>query len=151
MVFKATRDIKAGEQLFYSYCSLTQSAAERKEELAPYGIAQCICAACVNATPETDTLRMTFNARSMEYKRQSKIWAERGRLPVGTLGELLRLQRAVVNEGFETHDSYLEAFIPALAIAFQVAGMPREAQEVVQKLFKWSDLLGQEKALRGSE
>jgi len=42
MVFLATRDIKSGEQLFYSYCAVDQSASGRKADLAPYGIALCI-------------------------------------------------------------------------------------------------------------
>jgi hypothetical protein len=71
MIFHATWDIKAGEQLFYSCCDIKQSASERKAELAPYGITQCICASCVHATPETDMLRKTFDAHVHEYLMQS--------------------------------------------------------------------------------
>jgi hypothetical protein len=73
IIFYATRDIKAGEQLFYSYCGINQSASERKVELALYGIT-CACASCVHATPETDALRKTFYARIQEYKTQSLTW-----------------------------------------------------------------------------
>ena len=38
MTFFVIRDVKAGEQLFYSYCGIKKSASERKAELAPYGI-----------------------------------------------------------------------------------------------------------------
>jgi hypothetical protein len=69
MIFYATRDIKAGEQLFYSYCAINQSASERKAELAPYGIT-CACASCVHATPETDALRKTFYAHTRNIKRK---------------------------------------------------------------------------------
>src|SRR6266540_4973142 len=55
----AMRDIKAGEQLFYAYCGLERTKAERQTELAPYGFS-CNCPACVNATPATDKLRKTF-------------------------------------------------------------------------------------------
>jgi hypothetical protein len=54
MVFMAGRDIKVGEQIFYSRCPKATSFAERKLALAPYGITNCTCASCANATPETD-------------------------------------------------------------------------------------------------
>ena len=54
--FIATKEIKAGEQIFFSYCGKELSAAERKEKLARYGVI-CQCSACVNATPAKDQLR----------------------------------------------------------------------------------------------
>jgi len=107
MVFLATGDIKSGEQLFYSYCDLEQSASDHRAELAPYGITQCICASCINATPETDALRQNFSARVKEYRRKSIIWerlpvANGWNVPVQTLDELLRYQKAVVKEGLDT-------------------------------------------------
>jgi hypothetical protein len=51
MQFYALRDIKAGEQLFYSYCEPDGNLAHRQAELAPYGFV-CKCPACVNATPK---------------------------------------------------------------------------------------------------
>ena len=74
MVFMASRDIKAGEQLFFSYCDPEQPASKRRADLAPYGIAQCICSSCVNATPETDDIRTTYHARVAEYERRSLKW-----------------------------------------------------------------------------
>jgi SET domain-containing protein len=60
MQYYAIRDIKAGDQLFYSYCLAGGSQAERQAELLSYGFV-CKCAACVDATPETDELRKTFS------------------------------------------------------------------------------------------
>ena len=63
------------------------------------------------------------------------------RLPVGTLGEMSRFQTAVVNEGLDAHDKYWRVFLPALAISFQIADMPREVQAVIQEFLNWSTLL----------
>src|SRR5258705_484014 len=60
--FTALRDIKAGEQLYHSYCSEARTKAERQTDLAPYGFS-CNCLACVNATPASDNLRKTFRER----------------------------------------------------------------------------------------
>ena len=74
------------------YCGTEQSTSDRKAELAPYGITQCICSSCINATPETDTIHETYRSRLEEYKRQSMIWDRSGlgSVPRGTIDELLR-------------------------------------------------------------
>jgi hypothetical protein len=152
MVFFAARDIKAGEQLFYSYCSTGQSAANRKAELAPYGITQCICSSCINATPETDTIRETYRSRLQEYKRQSMIWDRSGlgSVPAGTIDELLRYQRAVLKEGLDAETNYWHVFVPVLATAYQRSGKTREAVEVVQKLMRWMEFKEGMEAMEGS-
>ena len=60
-------DIKAGEQLFYSYCGVDQPVADRQVELAPYDIV-CSCPACTHwhATPETDKLRTEYGTIAMD-------------------------------------------------------------------------------------
>ena len=150
MVFMASRDIKAGEQLFYSYCSSEQSASKRKTELAPYGIAQCICSSCVNATPETDAIRETYSAQLKEYKRQSLTWERLGKVPAGTIDELLRYQRAVVKEGFDTEDDYWVYFLPVLMKAYRVSGKTRESTRLLQKLLKRRDFLAVKEAIEKS-
>jgi len=60
--FTALRDIKAGEQLYHSYCDIASTKAERQASLASYGFT-CNCLACVNATPASDNLRKTFRSR----------------------------------------------------------------------------------------
>ena len=152
MVFMASRDIKAGEQIFYSYCGMQQSASDRKVELAPYDIAQCICTSCINATPETDALRKTFSARVKEYKSQSVTWERlpKGRkLPVETLDEMLRYQKAVVKEGLNITDNYWTEFTPALATAFRKAGKPTEEMEVIREFMKWSNFMKEKRAIKG--
>ena len=153
MVFMATRDIKSGEQLFYSYCGLDQSVANRKAELAPYGIAQCTCASCVNATPETDAIRQTFSVRVKEYKDKSKVWdrlpTTSGRnVPVQTVDELLKYQKAVVKEGLDTHIDYWLDFIPALATAYRWAGRHREGGKVLEGMMRYAQFLQRKEDMR---
>ncbi|KIM41185.1 hypothetical protein M413DRAFT_11349 [Hebeloma cylindrosporum] len=62
--FHANRDIKAGEEIFYSYTDIYVPAAERPKELEPYDFT-CACTACSLATPESDKFRQT-SARHMK-------------------------------------------------------------------------------------
>jgi hypothetical protein len=150
MVFMASRDIRAGEQLFYSYCDTEQSASKRKAELAPYGIAQCICSSCVNASPETDSIRETYSAQLKEYKRQSSTWERLGKVPAGTIDELLRYQRAVVKEGLDTEVDYWAYFLPVLIKAYQRSGKTHESTRLVQELLRRRDFMVAKEAIEKS-
>ena len=152
MIFFVIRDVKTGEQLFYSYCGVEKSAYERKAELAPYGTTQCICDACVNATPETDALRKTFGARVQEYSRQSAIWSWLPKFPVQILDDLLRFQRAVVKEGLDTDKKYWLVFSPTLMTAYQMADRNNgpEATLVIQEMARWVDFLKSKQAMESS-
>jgi len=46
MQFKVVADMKAGEQILYSYCMNQCSKAKWAEQLLPYGIV-CTCPACL--------------------------------------------------------------------------------------------------------
>jgi len=153
MVFFAIRDVKAGVQLFYSYCSREHSASERKAVLAPYGITQCICAACVNATPETDALRQTFYARVQEYYMQRDSWPLLPKFPVEILNGLLRYRRALVKEGLDTVKIYWSVFLPTLITAYRMADRTNEpeAQLVVQEMMKWLDFFDAKQAMKSSQ
>ena len=149
MIFMALRDIKAGEQLFYSYCGLHQSAADREAELAPYGIGQCVCSSCVNATSETDNIRKTFPARVTQYKRNSVIWERLGKVPPGTLDEMLSYQSAVLQEGLDTDVNYWAYFMPALIIAYQRSGKPHASIKLIQDAFRWHNFVTQKAEFDG--
>jgi len=95
--FYALRDIKAGEQLFYSYCSIEGTLAQRQAELAPYGFV-CKCTACINATPETNNLRSTSRIRIAHLL---KTVLENSKIEEGTLEEALRLEKDMVGEGLD--------------------------------------------------
>ena len=97
--FLAVRDIKAGEELFCSYCGLDQTKAERQTELAPYGFS-CCCPACINATPTTDNLRKTFKARIARLRARvadpNEDWGD------DILPSALLLEKEMVAEGLES-------------------------------------------------
>jgi hypothetical protein len=153
MMFFAIRDVKAGEQLFYSYCSLEKSASERKDVLASYGITPCICAACVNATAETDALRQTFHARVQEYSMQCNSWPLLPKFPVEILDDLLRYRRALVKEGLDTVNMYWSVFLPTLITAYRLADRINEpeAQLVADEMTKWLDFFESKQAMESSQ
>ncbi|KAF8961403.1 hypothetical protein BDZ97DRAFT_2060107 [Flammula alnicola] len=77
--FTASRDIKAGEQMFYSYCGV-------------YPGVICECSACVNATPETDKLRKEIDKRFEIYDLITR----------KDLDEMFRFQEGAVKEGLHS-------------------------------------------------
>jgi len=112
MEFTAIKDIKAGEEIVYSYCSLDKSAAERQKELAPYGFA-CDCPACVNATPETDKLRMEY-AKTLSNMIAA---ADSPNLPADALAPVLRFKNELDKEGLNIDLRYAGIFIALHKIA----------------------------------
>ena len=134
----ASRDIKSGEQLFYNYCDVLTTAAERKLSLARYGITNCTCASCTNATPETDALHKTFNARVREYFSCTAVWNSTGDSPdVSTLNEMFEFQKAVIKEGLHTRLDYWEYFMVALIVACKLAKMNAELETNVREMLKY--------------
>ena len=51
LTFFAVRDIKKGEQIFYSYTDIYQPAVVRQQKLSKYGF-RCTCKACSGDTSE---------------------------------------------------------------------------------------------------
>lgn len=137
MIFFATQDIKAREQLFYSYYGINLSASERKMELAPYGIT-CACTSCVHATPENDTLCKTFYACIQEYKMQSLTWEDFPTFPMEILDDLLRYQQVVERKGLNNNFHYYLDFLPALVKVYQLADRPNEGILVIQEMVRRS-------------
>ena len=137
-VFIASRDIEAGEQLFYNYCDVLTTAAERKLSLARYGITNCACASCTNATPETDALRKTFSARVREYFHCTTVWNFHGNSPdESTLNEMFEFQKAVIEEGLHTRPDYWEYFMVALIVACKLAQMNTELETNMRKMLNY--------------
>lgn len=106
--FTAVKDIKAGEQLFYSYTRPDLSAKARQHKLAPYGIV-CECYACANATPESDRLHQELSQRIQRFQELSNEWLQgpANRLTEKTLEPLFELKGAIEKEGLETEDNYM--------------------------------------------
>jgi len=133
----ASRDIKAGEQLFYTYCDVLSTAAERKLSLARYGI-NCTCAACANATPETDALRRTFGARVRAYFYCTAAWHSNGDSPnESTLKEMFEFQKEMIKEGLHTRPDYWDYFMVALIVACDLAKMEAELENNLMEMLKY--------------
>lgn len=115
-------DIKAGEQLFYSYCETDQSVAKRQLELAPYGIV-CSCPACTHATPETDKLRTEYQKIAMNYitKLTGRRVAESAIEPV------IHFKDALIKEGFHFKSEY-RGMVHLLQILYEGIGMMEKAR-----------------------
>jgi hypothetical protein len=120
--FSATRDIKAGDQLCYAYCRLGQSASERQAELDPYGFV-CKCSACVNATPESDKFRKTFEAKVIQVTSLIK------RDPnIRLLQSLLKFEQEMIREGLDGLMEFLMLAI-MISVIYTTNGRTKEAME----------------------
>jgi hypothetical protein len=76
----AGRAIKAGEEMFTSYCNPFASTAERQEYLSRYGF-KCTCAACTTADPEADRLRVELPEHQKEVEDDLELWLNDISLP----------------------------------------------------------------------
>ncbi|KAF8963506.1 hypothetical protein BDZ97DRAFT_1661641 [Flammula alnicola] len=133
--FTATKDIKAGEQVFYSYASVFQGVAARRRELAPYGVI-CECPACVNATPETDKFREEMRLRINKYDRDGRTWIG-GKVPTRKdLEEMLQFQEAVIKEGLQSQQIYALLFA-VIQTAYWKLGMNDKALEYLDQMEKY--------------
>ena len=134
--FTAVKDIKAGEQLFYSYTPQDVSAQTRQRNLAPYGIV-CECYACINGTPESDRLHEELPQRIKHFTKLSDEWVKRPQnsLTEKILEPVLELKNAIEKEGLETMDDY----IPLLIVFHKVytkLGLTAKADKCMAELNK---------------
>ncbi|KAF9474370.1 SET domain-containing protein [Pholiota conissans] len=128
---RATNDIKAGEQLFISYCITEVSVAERRTELAQYDFV-CECRVCIDATPESDKFRGEFHDRIHEYGH--KIMAHGSETddtwPTDDeLRELVQFQEKCVKEGLDDRPIYM-IFLYVMANAYMKKGNTTKAEEM---------------------
>lgn len=123
--FTATVDIKAGEELTYSYCHFGLSVAERLAKLAPYGFV-CHCPACEHATPETDALRRECEARAKHYLLNLN-WAGKGGAKESVIEPVLRLRDGFVKEGLTFVREYKTVLL-MLWKFYQGIGMVKKAK-----------------------
>ena len=125
--FSAVRNIKAGEQLFCSYCGLDRTKAERQTDLAPYGFS-CSCPACINATPGTDNLRKIFTEQVTRLRAwtsvMNKEWGD------DILPSALLLESEMVAEGLESEVSFFNLLF---VIFVSVKRLGRRAEEARYK------------------
>ena len=124
MQFYALRDIKPGEQLFYSYCLANSTLAQRQAEIAPYGFV-CECSACVNATPETDRLRSTFVTQIALLKQMVGGSSE---IIQAVLEDAVRLEKAMVREGLDTDRHFVE-LLATICLGYAKLGKREESEK----------------------
>ena len=117
MQFCALKDIKAGEQLFYSYCEPDRNLEQRRAEIAPYGFV-CECPACVNATPETDKLRNTF---ANQIALLEKKLASSSGLGETAIENAVKLEKAMVKEGLDAEFEFV-LLLKVICVAYAKLG-----------------------------
>ena len=142
MIFMASHNIEAGEQIFYSYCPLSTTFVEHKLALMPYSITNCTCASCTNATPETDAFCTNFYAWICEYYFHSEVWNFNGQLPENfTLDKMLTFQKVVIKEGLHIEQVYWVYFMNALIATCRLARMDMELNvEEMKKYFYYHNM-----------
>jgi hypothetical protein len=99
MQFHAMRDIKAGEEIFYSYTNIYLPAAQRRKQLEPYGFT-CACTACSHATPESDKFRGSADDKIKIFERLYQLAVESGSARETILPNLLEFRKKLREEGW---------------------------------------------------
>ena len=103
----ALRNIKAGQQLFYCYCGIYQSAKERQSQLlAIYNLA-CQCEGCVNATLQSDKLREEMIGRIEKIMEEAGEVVANPRFDLRSLHPWLELEKEIIKEGLEFGDHFV--------------------------------------------
>ncbi|KAF8148417.1 hypothetical protein B0H34DRAFT_758532 [Crassisporium funariophilum] len=135
--FTATKLIKAGEQIFYTYCGKFQSVAERQAELAPYGIV-CQCPACANATPQTDALRKNYRQKIEEFKLLSMQFITDPSRAAEVLDSVLKLKNALDKEGLNVDRCYATIFVILRVLSIALEDHDA-AERYMQQIKAWAN------------
>ncbi len=103
----ATRNIEAGQQLFFCYRELKRSAKERQRQLlAMYGFV-CQCKACVNATPESDKLQEEMNVRIEKITEEAEEMFANPQFNIRSLDSWVKLEKEIIKEGLDFGDHFV--------------------------------------------
>jgi hypothetical protein len=122
-------DIKAGEELFYSYCGVDGSVARRQAELAPYGIV-CSCPACRHATPETDKIRTEYRKINSDYLlKMAKVTSSsnRERVAESVIEPAVQFKDALIREGLHYTSEY-KSMILVIQVLYESIGKEEKAR-----------------------
>ena len=138
--FKACSDIKAGEELLYSYADPNASVARRRAQLAPYGFV-CHCSACDNATPETDALRQSYKGLLQQYMTSVNWTGLKGRARESDIDPILNFHKALLKEGLGYTGEY-KSTVFMLKVFYESLGMHAKARPYREELKKYPDLAG---------
>lgn len=63
---RATSDIRKGEQICISYCSVNLPSAQRQENLAAYGF-RCTCPSCISSTSDHLRQKILSSINNLSY------------------------------------------------------------------------------------
>ena len=129
---RAIRDIKKGEELFYSYCDNFRTKSERAEELAPYGIV-CACPGCVGATKETDLLRSELARRVEKIRADHDLWMKDQSRPGNVLAASLKLIAEIEKEGLTDAPSFI-SLLGMVANVYLESGNTNSAMKYADQL-----------------
>ncbi|KAJ6593496.1 hypothetical protein B0H19DRAFT_1011015 [Mycena capillaripes] len=131
----AVRDIAAGEELTFQYCTVLCAAAKRNEELKPYGFV-CTCPSCIDA-PASDARRAAIAA----FTPTVSIWAVDRKLSNDWLLEKCAEQLALIEtEGLQYFPAYSDA-TKAMMEAYICLGDAQNASKWAAKVNKqvWAE------------
>ena len=103
LIFIAVRDIKKGEQIFYSYTDIYQSAVARQRDVSKYGF-RCTCKACTGDTSEIDKFRATYSEELTKLFAYQKRFLQNPFVKEKALDPVYRLKAAAINAGVDTYD-----------------------------------------------
>ena len=137
--FFALRDIKAGDQLFYPYCLTDRSRAQRYVDLSPRSFT-CKCSGCLNATPETDKLRVTFKRRIAFF---TEALINRPKFDEIMVEAALRYEKDVLKEGLDADDEYL-LLLRAISTGYSKLGKREESRKYSALMEKFSKFIQDE-------
>ncbi|KAF8886424.1 hypothetical protein CPB84DRAFT_1787553 [Gymnopilus junonius] len=150
--FTVEVDIKAGEELFYMYCSNDFSHSERQSELTSYGFT-CHCPACEYATPETDILRKQYKGLAQTYLLTLN-WVAKGdpKPKESTIEPVMRLYKGMRKEGL-TYVPQYRGVVMMLGKFYEGIGKEDKAKplkEEYERLKKADERMAKWKAKGGS-
>jgi len=135
---RAVRDIKKGEELFYSYCGIFRTKSERAEGLAPYGFV-CACPACIGATKETDLLRSELAKRVEKIQADHQVW-KKDRSRPNVLAASLKLIAEIEKEGL-SGASLCALLLGMVATVHMASGNTNSAMKYLDQLDNHSKAL----------
>ncbi|KAF9532797.1 hypothetical protein CPB83DRAFT_846383 [Crepidotus variabilis] len=131
--FYTKKDIKAGDELFYCYCNIRGTAAERQAFLNPsYGFV-CVCPSCVNATLASDELHSGF---ASEASRLGDLFPENKRekeaVDRTVLESMIELEKRMIEEGLEGEFSF-DQLLLIIGMGYKSLGMLAEGESYTKR------------------
>lgn len=117
------RDIRKGDQFFYSYCSVLERASKRAKTLQRYAF-ECTCKACVAPTFKSDQIREGIKRRVEKIVNEFKLPKCRKKPSLFRLRVLcpaLEVLAAMDDEGIQDTEEY-SALLNIICNGYQALG-----------------------------